>query len=67
MVEEAWQASTGMGVGIQGVWDRLKEVSTAMSSWSRHTFGSVRREIKRVRDALEEEKLDLWSLIPHWR
>jgi molybdopterin converting factor small subunit len=57
MVQEAWKQSTGQGVGVHGLWSRLKEVSAAMKSWSYSTFGSVRREVKKLKEELEEAKV----------
>jgi hypothetical protein len=56
MVKNAWQASTWCGGGVDGLWNRLKEVSKEMKRWSFNSFGSVRKEIKRLKAELEAAK-----------
>jgi hypothetical protein len=53
-VSMAWQNTGFHGRGIGALWQRLKDVSGNLRSWSYHTFGSVQREIKRLRSCLDE-------------
>jgi hypothetical protein len=56
MLVEAWNATNYHGSSVQGVWERLKEVSSNMQRWSYESFGSVQKEIKRLRAALVDAK-----------
>jgi exonuclease III len=55
--KEAWAASEYQGNNLHGLWSRLKEVSGSISRWSYHTFGSVRKELKKLKAELEEAKV----------
>jgi hypothetical protein len=56
-VSMAWQNTGFHGRGIGALWQRLKDVSGNLRSWSYHTFGSVQREIKRLRSCLDDAKI----------
>jgi hypothetical protein len=53
----AWQNTGFHGCGIGPLWQRLKDISGNLRNWSFHTFGSVQREIKRLRVRLDETKV----------
>nr|XP_051220950.1 uncharacterized protein LOC127339093 [Lolium perenne] len=53
MIERAWEQEDRGEHGLQAFWSRLKRLSGSMQSWSHSVFGSVRKEIKRLRDQLE--------------
>jgi hypothetical protein len=52
MIEQAWETEDRGDQGLGALWGRLKHMSRSMQSWSRPVFGSVRKEIKRLRDQL---------------
>jgi hypothetical protein len=56
MVKNAWLSSAGHGESVVGLCNRLREVSKEMQSWSYNTFGSVRREIKKLKVEIEKAK-----------
>jgi hypothetical protein len=56
MLSDAWENSSHLGTGTTGLSLRLKEVSADLKRWSFNTFGSVQKEIKKPRAALEEGK-----------
>jgi hypothetical protein len=56
MVEQAWEEEDWGDRGLGGCWNRLKRVSGSIKSWSRNVFGSVQREIKRLKERLAEAK-----------
>jgi hypothetical protein len=56
MLSEAWENSNHLGSGTTGLCLRLKEVSADLKKWSYNTFGSVQKEIKKLRAALEDAK-----------
>jgi hypothetical protein len=56
MVEQAWEEEDWADRGLGGCWNRLKRVSGSIKSWSRNVFGSVQREIKRLKERLAEAK-----------
>jgi hypothetical protein len=58
MVKDAWVHHAGLGSGLQGVWDRLHGVSGSMKRWSHEVFGSVRSQIKKLRDSLQVAKAE---------
>lgn len=44
--------------GVMGLWGRLQNVSRRMQRWSREVFGSVKGELKNLRQQLMEAKQD---------
>jgi hypothetical protein len=52
MVEMEWEQADQGSPGLGSLWRRLKQVSGSMQRWSRSVFGSVQKEIKRLRDLL---------------
>jgi hypothetical protein len=58
MVLAAWQENEQYAKDLAGLWSWLKGVSSYMKRWSYETFGSVHRQIKKLRAALGEEKID---------
>jgi hypothetical protein len=56
-VSRFWDNSSTQDSGLQGLWKRLKDVSGSLQRWSFTTFGSVHREIKRLKANLVEAKI----------
>jgi hypothetical protein len=57
MMLAAWQENKQYAKDLAGLWSRLKGVSSYMKRWSYETFGSVHRQIKKLRAALGEAKI----------
>jgi hypothetical protein len=57
MVGKAWENSFSAKDGIEGLWQWLQDVSRDMKCWIYDTFGSVRGELKILRNRLEEAKV----------
>jgi hypothetical protein len=57
MIEQAWEREDWGGSGLEALWSRLKRISGSMQSWSHNVFGSVRKEIKRLRDQLAQARV----------
>jgi hypothetical protein len=53
MVEGAWEAEDRGERGLQALCSKLKRVTKNIQAWSRSSFGSVRQEVKRLRERLE--------------
>jgi hypothetical protein len=67
MLSEAWENSNHLSSGTTGLCLRLKEVSADLKKWSYNTFGSVQKEIKKLRAALEDAKTQALFSGPHRR
>jgi hypothetical protein len=55
-VYTAWADSGFHGYGLNGLWNRLKDVSAQLKRWSFDSFGSVQKEIRSLRAKLHEAK-----------
>lgn len=55
MVAEAWQAA-GRANGIAGVCGKLSQVTRSMHAWGRAVFGSIKRQISRLKNQLRDAK-----------
>ena len=56
MIEHAWERSNTGDRGLGSLWRRLKDMSGSMQSWSKSVFGSVQKELKRLRDQLAQAR-----------
>lgn len=56
MVLQAWAKGDQGTRGIGPCWERLRSVSKDMQTWSRKVFGSVRKEIKQLKEKLGAAK-----------
>jgi hypothetical protein len=53
MIEQAWEEEDTGDRGVAALCDKLRRVLSDMQSWSQNVFGSIRKEVKRLRDKLE--------------
>jgi hypothetical protein len=48
VLEKTWTERAGGDVSLQSTWSTLNEVAVSLQSWSRETFGAVRKKIQRI-------------------
>ena len=56
MVTAAWQAASNGDRGLAAVWSKLERVSADMQQWGRTVFGSIRKQIAKLKTQLEDVK-----------
>jgi hypothetical protein len=56
MVQSAWHLHDYETNDVTGLWSRLKQVSSDIHRWSTDVFGSVYKEIKFLKNSLEDAK-----------
>ncbi|XP_073361310.1 uncharacterized protein [Aegilops tauschii subsp. strangulata] len=56
MVTTAWQAASNGDRGIATVWAKLEKVTRDMQQWGRNVFGSIRKQISKLKSQLEDAK-----------
>ena len=56
MFQDAWDNRRMQGSNLCELWQNLQDMSGHMKRWSFDTFGSVRRELRRLRAELEDAK-----------
>jgi hypothetical protein len=62
MIENSWERENNGARDLGALWTRLKRVSGCMQQWSREVFGSIRKEIKRLKDLLATAReIELWT------
>jgi hypothetical protein len=54
----AWAQSEYHGLGVHALCNRLQDVSGQLKRWSFESFGSVQKEIKRLKTQLAEAKIN---------
>jgi hypothetical protein len=56
LIEQAWEEKDTGDRGVSALCDKLRRVMSDMQLWSRSVFGSIRKEIKRLWDKLENAR-----------
>jgi hypothetical protein len=55
VLEEAWSGSGNGNRSLQATWSRLKSVAVSLKDWSKATFGSVRKQIRKLEGRLNSQ------------
>ena len=56
-ITDSW-STLAPGYGVGDFRDKLLRISTDLSTWSRDTFGSIRKEMKQIKAKLEQLRGD---------
>ena len=56
MIAEAWEAAGTGERGLAAAWDRLGSMAGSMQHWAREVFGSIRRQISKLKTQLLKAK-----------
>ncbi|KAM0853806.1 hypothetical protein ACQ4PT_050835 [Festuca glaucescens] len=48
LMEQSWAKGASPSVSLQGTWNNLHSVAVSLRQWSRDTFSSVRKQIKKM-------------------
>ncbi|KAM0902952.1 hypothetical protein ACQ4PT_018963 [Festuca glaucescens] len=52
VLESAWSAGAGATGSLQSTWHNISHVATSLRDWSRATFGSIRKKIRKLEGPL---------------
>jgi len=56
-VEQFWKEGYNGPINLQSTWNNLQSLASSLKQWSRDSFGSVRKEIKKLQSRLSRLSL----------
>lgn len=57
MVSEAWREAGSGEHTLEAIWNRLGKMTGSMQKWAREVFGSIRRQIAKLKSQLADARL----------